>query len=203
MLQPQVKVKVQQMLDDSSLGNLAKWKKISAYLLEEKVMFQQQLTADELIIHPQNRGGMGVQVYNMHSKGKRILECGCDISLLNGSTCVEMHPNQSKKQAQCQVTAKLHQNHPDFIAPVSGKERFLSLSASHVSQFFKAMVLGCKSPEEDLVDPKSGRMSVASHAHDQEFYKAATQGWTWTVVPWYVEETCINHIFLQKRTDAI
>ena len=41
--------------------------------------------------------------------------------------------------------------------------------------FFKAMMLGRKSPDDDLVDAKSGRMSVASHAHDHEFYKAATQ----------------------------
>ena len=94
MLQPDTKRKLQQTLDDASLGNLATWKKISAYLLEENVMFQQQLTADELNIHPQNRGGMGAHVFNMHSKGKRILECGCAISLLNGSACVECTPSK-------------------------------------------------------------------------------------------------------------
>ena len=38
MLPSNVKEKVQSVLDDSSIGELAKWKAISKYLLEEKIL---------------------------------------------------------------------------------------------------------------------------------------------------------------------
>ena len=191
MLQSNVKEKVQSVLDDSSIGELAKWKAISKYLLEEKILYKQCIKADQLLVHPQNRGGTGVQVFNLHAKGKRILECGCDTSLLVGSTCVEMSPDQAKRAEQARLTQSIHAQYPDFIAPYSGHERFLTVSSSHVSQFFKAMMLGCKSPEESLVGPKTGKMSMAS-INDIDFLQACNDGWTWTVIPFYVEEPCFD-----------
>ena len=186
MLPSHVKERVQKVLDDSSLGELAKWKAISKYLLEEKILYKQCIKADQLLVHPQNRGGTGVQVFNLHAKGKRILECGCDTSLLVGSTCVEMNPDQAKRAEQARLTESIYAQYPDFIAPCSGHERFLTVSSSHVSQFFKAMIAGCKSPEESLVDPKTGRMSISSIS-DSDFLQACNEGWSWTVIPFYVE----------------
>eukprot|EP00435_Cladocopium_sp_Y103_P044150 s460_g12.t1 len=164
MLQPSVKDKVQSLLIDNSMGDLAKWKAISQYLMDEKIVYRMKIKADQLLVHPQNRGGIGLQVFNMHSKGQRILQCGCDLSLLSGSTCIELHPDPTKREAQAKVTKSLHESHPEYVAPVTGHERYLSLSSTHVSQFFKAMMHGCKSPEEDLVDAKSGKMSLGLEA---------------------------------------
>lgn len=193
MLHPSVKDKVQQLLCDASMGDLAKWKSVSKFLMDEKVMYKMKLRADELLVHPQNRGGMGLQVFSMHAKGQRILQCGCDLSLLGGSTCIELNPDPIKRQAQCKMMQSLHAAHPEYVAPVSGHERYMSLSSSHVSQFFKAMLHGCKSPEADLVDAKSGKMSLAL-VSDPEFLQGATEGWEWTVIPFYVEDAC--HKFL-------
>ena len=84
-----------------------------------------------------------------------------------------------------------HAQYPGFIAPYSGHERFLTVSSSHVSQFFKAMMRGCKSPEESLVGPKTGKMSMAS-INDIDFLQACNDGWAWTVIPFYVEEPCFD-----------
>ena len=54
-----MKERAQKVLDDSSLGELAKWKAISKYLLEEKILYKQCIKADQLLVHPQNRGGTG------------------------------------------------------------------------------------------------------------------------------------------------
>ena len=193
MLDPSVKDKVQQLLCDASMGDLAKWKSVSKVLMDEKVMYKMKLKADELLVHPQNRGGMGLQVFSMHAKGQRILQCGCDLSLLGCSTCIELNPDPTKRQAKCKMMQSLHATHPEYVAPVSGHERYMSLSSSHVSQFFKAMLHGCKSPEADLVDAKSGKMSLAL-VSDPEFLKGAAEGWEWTVIPFYVEDAC--HKFL-------
>ena len=41
-----MKERVQKVLDDSSLGELAKWQAISKYLLEEKILYKQCIKAD-------------------------------------------------------------------------------------------------------------------------------------------------------------
>lgn len=169
------------------MGDLAKWKAVSTFLMEEKVVYKMKLKADQLLVHPQNRGGMGLQVFSMHAKGQRILQCGCDLSLLSGSTCIELSPDPIKRKAQCKMMQSLHDAHPDYVAPVSGHERFMSLSSSHVSQFFKAMLHGCKSPESELIDGKSGKMSLAL-VSDPEFLKGANEGWDWTIIPFYLED---------------
>ena len=71
MLQASVKNKVQHLLSDASIGDLAKWKAVPNYLMDEKAMYKMKLKADELFVHPQNRGGMGLQVFSMHAKGQR------------------------------------------------------------------------------------------------------------------------------------
>ncbi len=129
----------------------------------------------------------------VHAKGKRMLDCGCDTSLLVGPACVEMNPDQAKRaeQARFRLTESTHLQYPDFKALCSGHERFLTVSISHVSQFFKAMMLGCKSPEKSLVDPNTGKMSMSSIS-DIDFLQACNEGWTWTVIPFYVEEPCFD-----------
>ena len=94
---------------------------------------------------------------------------GLDASLLAASTCFEVSPEETKKAHQIQANKKLHEAHRDYFAVCSGHERFLSVSSSHVSQFLKALQQGCKSPEESLVDPRTGRMNMSSFS------------------PWYVE----------------
>ena len=60
MLQPAVKDKVQKLLGDNSMGDLAKWKAVSKCLIDDKIMYKMKLKADELLVHPQD-GPSGVQ----------------------------------------------------------------------------------------------------------------------------------------------
>ena len=139
------------------------------------------------------------QVFSLHAKGKRILDCGCDTSLLVGSTCcVEMNPDQAKRAEQARLTESIHAQYPDFIAPCSGHERSLTVSSSHVSQFFKAKIAGCKSPGESLVGPKTGKMSISSIS-DRDFLQACNEGWTWTVIPFYLEASCFWFIDFRNK----
>ena len=103
---------------------------------------------------------MGLQVFSMHAQGQRALQCGCDLHLLSSSACIELHPDPVKREKQIAFSMGLHQSHPTFVAPVLGTERHMSLSSTHVSQFLKAMPAGCSPPEIDLVDSKTGKMSI-------------------------------------------
>ena len=132
----------------------------------------------------------------MHLKGKRIIECGFDASLLAASTCFEVSPEERKKAHQIQANQKLYEAHQDYFAVCSGHERFLSLSSSRVSQFLKDLQQGCKSPKDSLVDPRTGRMNMASF-RDHEMLAACADGWVWYVSPWYVEvpQSVYSHCF--------
>ena len=52
------------------------------------------------------------------------------------------------------------------------------MSSSHVSQFLKALQQGCKSPEDSLVDPRTGRMNMSSF-RDNEMLTACSDCWVW------------------------
>ena len=186
MLQPAVKANVEKILSDQSMEDLAKWKAMSQYLLDEKILYKMQLKPDALLVHPQNRGGMGLQVFSMHAKGKRILQCGRGLQLLSSSTCIELHPDPVKRDKQIAFSMGLHQSHPTFVAPVLGHGRYMSLSSTHVSQLFKATPAGRSSPETDLVDSKTGKTSIAL-VSDAQFLKGIHEGWTWTVIPFFLE----------------
>jgi len=92
MLNPELKKRVDTILADTSLG--------------EGVIYKQKIQVQEMMVHPQNRGGTMIQVYNMHLKGKRIIECGFDASLLAASTCFEVSPEERNKTYQIQANKK-------------------------------------------------------------------------------------------------
>ena len=154
MLNPELKKKVDTILADTSHGELAKWKNACSLLLAEGVIYKQKIQVQEMMVHPQNRGGTMIQVYNMHLKGKRIIECGFDASLLAASTCFEVSPEERNKTYQIQANQKIHEAHQDFFVKCSGHERFLSVSSSHVSQFLKAFATRLQEPRRFPGRPK-------------------------------------------------
>ena len=154
MLNPELKKKVDTILADTSHGELAKWKNACSLLLAEGVIYKQKIQVQEMMVRPQNRGGTMIQVYNMHLKGKRIIECGFDASLLAASTCFEVSPEERNKTYQIQANQKIHEAHQDFFVKCSGHERFLSVSSSHVSQFLKAFATRLQEPRRFPGRPK-------------------------------------------------
>ena len=67
---------------------------------------------------------------------------------------------------------------------VSGAERFASLSSGHTSQFIKAIMTCTLTPEDELAD---SRGHLGGHLYN-DLKNMIQQGWTWLVLPHYVEE---------------
>ena len=133
MLTAEIKQEVRRIIEDQTTGPLNKWKQLESFLFEKKVIYTSRLTSDLMLIHCANRGGSGINIYNMHQKAKNILECGADRSKLNAAVCFEVRPE--KKAAQASLTESWHQQYPHYMAGVSGRERYLTVSCSHLSQF--------------------------------------------------------------------
>lgn len=99
MLTPSVQADLGKILA-SDLGQLAKWQKIQKKLLDSDLAWYTVLSCDQLAVHPCNRGGSGVQPFEVHKKGEMIVKNGADLGLLASSVCFELSPAEAKRQEQ-------------------------------------------------------------------------------------------------------
>ena len=187
LVPPNIEVEIDSVLADGDLGILAKWKLIEKRLLDSNVAFKATLRCNTLAVHPMNRGGSGCHAFNMHEKGAKIIKCGASMEHLTSCVCFEFSPSQDKRGQQIAFNQKLVEASNGLMAPLSHSERAMSVSGTHTSQFMKALVAGCKTPQKELQDP-NGNLCLEQLASKDEVLKLmATQGWEWTVVPWHVE----------------
>ena len=122
----------------SDLAPLQKWKGIKALLLEKQIAYFATLKADAFVVHQKNRSGTLVNPHGTHSNGLQIAQAGADINMLH-SVCTELHPDNDKKKAAI-ADFKALCSEPPYMAPVTGAERYASLSSGHTSQFVKAIL---------------------------------------------------------------
>ena len=187
MLTRNVKDKVDALLADDEIGPLAKVQKLRATLLDAGVAYTTTRPCTNFIVHPQNRGTTGVQPYNMHRKGAAILRAGADMSLLTNSFAMEVSSHAAKRAEQMSFNEKLVSSANGLMSPVSGTERFMTLSSSHTCQFIKSLIAGCKTNQKEVGD-STGHLSLHMWRHDSQLQTMAQQGWEWVVLPSYLED---------------
>ena len=169
----------------SDIGQLAKWQKIQQKLLQEGLAWFGTLPCDQLGVHPCNRGGSGVQPYQVHQTGETIVLNGADIGLLTSSVCFEMNPQDEKKKIQVAFNESLVQSSEGMLA-FTGKERYVTVAKSHTSQFIKAVMCGCKTPTTLAVNGSLCKETLCRH--DEALTQMVEVGWQWLIVSFTVEE---------------
>ena len=128
----------------------------------------------------------------MHSKGEKVLFIGVDIEKLARATAFEMDPTGPEQQAQLRFNLQLVLDSNGLMAPLTGQERFLSVSCSHTTQFFRCVDANTKTPEGSLQD-KDGRLNKqALCAHDPFLAEVLEKGYDWTIIPWYASKVWPN-----------
>ena len=65
-------------------GSILQWVQIQKVLMENSLAYTSQLQPGLLLVHPQNRGGTGINAWSMHAKGSMICQSGADVTLLGG-----------------------------------------------------------------------------------------------------------------------
>lgn len=182
-----VKTALNNAWDDSSKGIMGRWKSVLQVLMCNNVAYKAKLAPCNLLVHPQNRGGSGIQPFNMHQKGAKIVACGAKFDLLIGSVAFEMHPEEAKRMKQVQFNENLALTSNGLMAPVQGGERYLTVSSTHTSQFCRAVSHGCLTPETQIQD-SNGKLSLEMLGKDTVLKEMVTEGWEWVIIPWYVED---------------
>ena len=152
-------------------------------------MYTQVLQPHLLIVHSQNRSGMMLNSFDCHEKGLMALKVGWQESKVADSYCFEMSQNKAKKDSQMSAMQKLVQSSEKRLAPVTGQERFMTVSCSHMSQFAKAAGSGqCVSELPEL--ETFSMEAIDAHFADEQFKKMVKDGWQWNVIQADVEEGC-------------
>ena len=169
----------------SSLELNVKVSKVLTLLLEKGVAYKAMLEPGAVLCHPDNRGGLMLNPFDVHSKGAVMLKVGCRLEALQDACCFELAQDSGARELQFLRNCELVENSNGLLCPVSRKERYLSVSCSHTVAFCRACLHGLTSPEESL-QPNLGSVLAAKGA-EHPFAVMCKNGWEWLVLPSDVE----------------
>ena len=179
-----MKLALEHLRDEPDVAINTRVHKMLELLKAKGHMYQQVLQPHLLTVHPQNRSGLMLNSWDMHEKGLMALNVGWQESKVAESYCFEVNP--SKKEQQLDAMRKLVAGSEQKLAPVSGLERYMSVSCSHMSQFAKAAGCGqCCSHLEQL-QPFTVE-ALQSSFQDEQFGKMVKEGWAWWIIQSDVE----------------
>ena len=125
---------------ESDQGANSKLDKIVEVLKAHSLAWVATLTDELLLTHPENRGGTMCNPFDCHFKGEKIVTTGLKPALLPAnSVAIEMSQHHSTRQLQLQKNRDLSANSQNMLAPVSGRERYLTLGCSHFVKYCRAL----------------------------------------------------------------
>jgi len=179
---------IKDVLADTSMGPVTKW---TACLEKLKtvpgLVYNVLAHPSEVMCHPDNRGKLMLNAFNSHRNGATIRSVGADMSMLNKSTAFELSPTQVIREEAVRLNEKLISNSSGMLAPLFGKERFMSVGGGHTVAFCRAAIAGCCTPEASLKDPNGRLNQQMLTKSDPSFKEMLEKGWEWTIVSWQAE----------------
>jgi hypothetical protein len=178
-----------QALIDSEIGPITRIGKILDILLKHNIAYVvDDIHPTYLMVHPENRSKLGVNPYNVHKVGSYIRKVGGDMKELANAVAFELSPKPAEKAKQVSFNKELMEHSAGMLAPLSGSERYLTVSCGHTSQFCRAVLAQCKTNQPNLQD-KDGLLRVEHIAQDDPVLRTmVTKGWKWTILPFQAEE---------------
>jgi hypothetical protein len=167
-------------------GPLSKFLKCKDALLAAKVGYYSTLDVDTMMVHPANRGGLGINHFNAHQVGFKIHKLGADMSQLKQACCMEMHPPGAARDQEVACNQGLVDKSAGMLAPVNGQERYVSLSTGHTAAFCKAAKGRCVTNISAIADA-AGRIDLnLLSSSSSNFALMVGRGWSWFCVPYWV-----------------
>ena len=172
-------------LIDQGLKNMPQkfWLDIETSFKEKGyVRFEDNVIADVLFVHEDNRGGLGCNPYDVHRNLVTILKGGCNPKKLDDAVSIERAPFGKHREEQEKFNESLCAN--GYIAKPNGSERLCTLGCGHFGQAVKGTRAGVGTPEPYLADT-DGHLSVDNLSKKDERYgRLCKQGWRHLVLPY-------------------
>ena len=173
-------------LDEKQVGAVDKWNQSLGLLRRARLCYRAKFQNAQVLVHPSNRGGLGLNAFNAHRTGARIWRAGPDMRELAKATAFELNPNEPKKSLQVGFNKDLVSRASNMLAPVSGVERILSVACSHTAAFCKAASSGCTTDQEQFKDA-GGKLNFPFLCTNPVMKEMLCDGWDWEVVAWVAE----------------
>ena len=158
---------------------------IMKVLEDAGIVKTQVIHTKEVLCHPRNRGGLMLNAFKAHRTGFRIMCVGASRAELHGACVFEMSPFPAAAKAQQEANLRLISNSKGLLAPMTGRERFLTVGAGHVTAFCRAANHGCTTQVAKLADERSC-INVNCILRDPEFAVMLNEGFAYKVLPWMV-----------------
>lgn len=183
-----VQEKVKALIACTSLGPLTKWSMVVDVLIANKMAYKvEHVSCNDLVVHPENRAKLGVNPYNAHRVGSYIKQVGADFAELANATAFELSPMTNIREKQLEFNKKLIEHSGGMLAPLSGGERYLTVSCGHTAAFCKAVLGQCRTPQSSLAN-SDGVLNLDHVAKgDWKLRSMIQDGWTWLIISWQVE----------------
>ena len=90
----------------------SKWTAIVDLLVEHKVAYTlKEVPPTEFLVHPQNRGKLGINAYNAHRNGSVIYKIGADLQLLGKATAFELSHEEGPRNTALNFNRQLVKDH--------------------------------------------------------------------------------------------
>ena len=181
---------VQTCIDDALCGAAAPktmWKDIVAHLDEHNILLRQHLTVSQVMVHDANRGGLGLNAYDAHKNGAKIMDIGVDEEELSKAVAFQRMPFEPNRSEQINFNKRLVDRSKNMLAPLTGREEVCSVGTGHTTAFFRAILAGCKTPETGLADANGNLNKEALCKRDKRLEPVLVRGWVWMVMPWQAQ----------------
>ena len=165
---------------------LSRFQKSIEVLKRANLLYELCLTCDSVMVHPSNRAGLGVNPHEVHRLGQNIYKVGFHIEELN-PYAIEAAIDPQALNAQFEFNRRIINLSNNLLAPISGKERYLSVGGGHLAQFVRAVTAGCNTTFIEMAD-QEGLLDKHKLLKDSTLRKMCEEGFTWTIVKHVVDK---------------
>ena len=143
---------VDEALGAEGKGPVAKWGTVADLLKKHHVSYTVKLRPDEVIVHPMNRGGLGLSWAKAHSIGGKIYAIGGAWEELHKATAFEI----TDPKGTVLYNELLVADSEGHLAPLTGAERVASVGCGHTTAFMRAANAGCTTEVTAFKDSGEG-----------------------------------------------
>ena len=154
---------------------LNKWNTLKEKLKDAGITYEQKNVAPDLMmIHNENRGGLGLGMHAVHKLGSKIIKTGASWNTIGESVAFEIPVEKKAAEKFLHFNQDLHVGSVRkvgdktlgwLLPKVLGKERFVAVSSCHTVTFCKAALQGCVTEDEFLKNYCHGGTTELSQSH--------------------------------------
>ena len=135
-----------------------------------------------MLVHPKNRDGLGINVFNAHGCIEKVKAAGCDLDHLKKATAFEARPEHAEFNEQ------LIERADGMMAPLTGAEKVSTVACSHFSQGCRACLASCCTSVASLQDDNGNLNCQKLVGEDMMFKKVMTEGFPMLIIPAIIED---------------